>query len=192
MTPKEALFDMLPQFVSLAIRTLDFVSKILGMKQYVQNKTAMSLAQEGLVLQSALSQWHVASILEVSHELQGKNYNAEALLARLYYHTISIYLDGIFSYHTVFIMTSAPLSPVLKRETIADHVASILLLSHELLLHGAAGILLFFPLRVAGARAWDSCTQAEILRLLRTVVQRGFAVALSFVEDLSGLWAEWR
>ncbi|KAF1932134.1 uncharacterized protein M421DRAFT_416861 [Didymella exigua CBS 183.55] len=191
-TSKEALFNILPQFVDLAIRNLEFVISAEDMLWQEQNQCATSLAQEGLVLQSALLQWQLDSLLSTPPDIQENRTDAETLLAQLYYHTISIYLDGIFSYQVPFTATSAPVSPVLDRITVDNHVDSILSLSQGLLAQGTAGIFLFFPLRVAGARARNSWTQAEILRLLRIIVKRGFAVATSFVEDLNNLWVKWR
>lgn len=155
-----------------------------------QDQCAASLAQEGLILQSELLQWHLDLLLGSSPGIQEEQPDTEMLVAQLYYHTISIYLDGVFSYHAPFTTMNAPASPILDCHTIDSHVESILTLSQELLVQGTAGIFLFFPLRVAGARARDSQTQAEILRLLHVIVKRGFAVALSFVEDLSELWAQ--
>lgn len=186
-TPKEVLLDILPQVVDLAIQTFDFVSKAQAMQWQDQCQSATSLAQGGLFLRSALLHWHSSSFSPLTTSDQEKQ--PEMLIAGLYYHTISIYLDGIFSYHTPFTATCAPLSPVLDRGTIDGHVASILDMSQKLLAQGTAGILLFFPLRVAGARARDCRSRTEILGLLQTIVQRGFAVASSFVEDLSDLWA---
>lgn len=188
-TPKEALFDVLPQFVDLALRTLSFVEHAQNMLRQDHDRCAISLAQEGLVLQSSLFQWHLDFLLSTPLNVGNDGQIAEIRIAQVYYHTISIYLDGIYSYHSPFTAHPAPVSPILDRDTIGPHVAKILSLTQELLAQGAAGILLFFPLRVAGARAYDPWTRAEILRLLHTIVQRGFAVALSFIEDLSDLWA---
>jgi hypothetical protein len=48
-----------------------------------------------------------------------------------------------------------------------------------------AGILFFFPLRVAGARSRSSVVnQARILIMLKEVRKRNFVVADAFVEDL--------
>ncbi|KAF3050313.1 hypothetical protein E8E11_010520 [Didymella keratinophila] len=94
-TPKEALFDVLPQFVDLAIRTLDFVGNSQTVQWREQYQQATSLAQEGLSLRSALLHWNSNSLLPFC--LTGQDNQPETLIARVYYHTISIYLDGIFS-----------------------------------------------------------------------------------------------
>lgn len=69
------------------------------------------------------------------------------------------------------------------------HVFEILRLSQELLALGTSGILLFFPLRVAGARAVDARSRNEILNLYHITARRGFVVAEAFTVDLPDLWA---
>lgn len=187
-TPKEALFDILPQFVELAMRTLSFAIDVQSIPEQGRHGTATSLAQEGLVLESKLFDWYTnfSSWIPIKSGKSGPD--SELCIALLYYHTISIYLDGIFSYYAPFTASSAPASPILDRAVIESHVDSILILSQELLAQGCAGILLFFPLRVAGARAWDLETRLSILQILSLIAQRGFNVAQSFVLDLSSLW----
>ncbi|KZM18558.1 hypothetical protein ST47_g10332 [Ascochyta rabiei] len=184
-TPKEALFDILPKFVDLGIHTLRFVTHTQSMSQQAQDQVSTSLAQEGLALQSFLLQWHLESTYWPSHDADGSVLDMEISIAYADYHTISVYLDGIFSYHATFTSVSAPISPILKRTEV--DAKQILTTGQKLLTQGSAGVLLFFPLRVAGARARDASTQFGILRLLRMITQRGFAVAQSFVEDLTAL-----
>ncbi len=187
-TPKEALFDILPRFVDLAIRTLHFATESENVSQHEQYNTALSLAREGLDLESLLFSWYAdfsSWMLSDFYQVKAKAGNSMALV---YYYTMSIYLDGIFSYHTPFTIPFAPVCPILSRDVIETYVANILTLSQTLLTEGCAGILLFFPLRVAGARARDLKTRKEILQILNLITQRGFAVAQSFVDDLSNLW----
>lgn len=161
-TPKEALFDILPRVVHLAIRTLGFVDHAQRMLRQEQDRTATSLAQEGLVLQSVLS-WYLNFLLRTPLDVGNYKPAAEICIAQVYYHTVCIYLDGIFSYRPPCISHFAPVSPILDGDTINTHMASILELTQVLLVQGAAGILLFFPLRITGARAQDPWTRAEIL-----------------------------
>jgi hypothetical protein len=51
-----------------------------------------------------------------------------------------------------------------------------------------AGILFFFPLRVAGARARSVGQRSIILDLLGHISSRSFVVADAFVSDLKSLW----
>ncbi|KAJ4984284.1 hypothetical protein SVAN01_10253 [Stagonosporopsis vannaccii] len=187
LTPKEALFNILPQFVELAMRTHKFVVEAEGILLQDRYYTAASLAQEGLALESELNSWYTVFSSWTAAQTDKSGPDPESSIALLYYHTISIYLDGIFSYHAPF-TTSVPISPILDRAVVESHVDSILTLSQEMLAQGCAGILLFFPLRVAGARARDIETRLSILRILDLITQRGFTVAQSFVTDLSNLW----
>ena len=52
-----------------------------------------------------------------------------------------------------------------------------------------AGVLFFFPLRVAGARAVGN-ERDEILELLKVIKEGEFVVAEAFLGDLKGLWLE--
>lgn len=187
-TPKEALFDILPQFVDLGIRTLGFVTDSQNTPQQERDYVATSLAQEGLVLQSALVHWHSNFCSWESINLEENVLSLDISIALVYYYTVLIYLDGIFSYHMPFTSASAPLSPILDHAVIDELVGQILKTSHEILRQGCAGVLLFFPLRVAGARARKFSTQSEIIRLLKMINHRGFAVARSFLTDLDALW----
>ena len=83
----------------------------------------------------------------------------------------------------------APCAPILACSQIEWHMRQILWLSRELLANGVAGVLLFFPLRVAGARVRDAHHMHEVLDLFRSVLQRGYAVADAMIADLSELWS---
>jgi hypothetical protein len=190
-TPKEALFDIIPAFGDLGIRVLDFVDAAGTSSLQKQACFARALAREGLSLQEALLQWRVDSGVHLSIEGDAYSSNKDSLIAQAYYHALSIYLDGIFSYHAPFTSPSAPICPMLDCFIIDEHVSSILSTCQQLLNQRCAGLVLFFPLRVAGARARDSWSQGEIMRLLGLIAQRGFMVAESFVEDLNELWAQW-
>jgi hypothetical protein len=189
-TPKEALLDMVPLFASLGIRVLHFISLAGSPALYRRACAARTLAQEGLALQQRLQQWVFrSSNIPSSTDASASAPDEDALIARAYYHALSIYLDGIFSYHPPFTTPPAPQSPTLNPPTIQNHLACILSTCHQLLERRCAGLVLFFPLRVAGARARDLHSRSEIMRLLGLIAQRGFSVAASFIGDLEGLWA---
>jgi hypothetical protein len=187
-TPKEALFDMLPDFGDLGMRTLKSAegTGIMSPQDPEWHLQRELLAHEGLVLQRKLQTWHhTTSAITVPSSTAP---DTELSISLLYYHAISIYLDGTFSYHPPFTTASAPHSPIIARVEVVKHVDQILCLSRELLARGVAGVFLFFPLRVAGARAKDWGTREEILGLLEVIARRGFLVARAFVEDLGEVW----
>ena len=51
-----------------------------------------------------------------------------------------------------------------------------------------AGLLFFFPLRVAGARAVSVEQKANVLGMLKEISRRSFVVADAFVMDLEDNW----
>ncbi|KAH7380649.1 fungal-specific transcription factor domain-containing protein [Pyrenochaeta sp. MPI-SDFR-AT-0127] len=190
--PKEALFDILPHFSELSIRTLNFCENFTPSITNAQCAQIRSLADEGLGLQSALQQWCAdATTWEINAQswaapsaVQNK-VDVESLIGYIYYHATNIYLSGTYDYHPHWTQANAP---ILSRNRIEFHVSEILRLSEELLRQGVAGILLFFPLRVAGARATDDLSRSTILSLLQTIATRGFIVAEPFITELADLW----
>lgn len=183
--PKEGLFDMLPQFSDLSVRAIRFCDAAPQMLPHAQGTLAKSLAAEGFLLQALLQQWWLdASAWQQS--LQNES-NIESSIGFIYYHATSIYLSGTYDYHPYWTAFEAP---ILRRDDIKWHVSEIIRLGFELLAQGVAGILLFFPLRVAGARASDQESRSTILKLLSTTVERGFMVAEAFIDDLSDLWSK--
>lgn len=191
--PKEALFDLLPVVADLSIRICDSLESdwIASQPELVE-----SFAQEGLALQRSLQQWCVSaerweqvSQFGLSHDGTPTNSDVELLVGYIYYNAVSIYLSGSFDYHIQWTWPGAPCAPILPRRQIDHHVSEILRLSQELLTLGVSGLMLFFPLRVAGARAVDVWSRHTILDLLHTTASRGFSVAEAFTADLSDLWA---
>lgn len=185
--PMETLFDMLPRFSELSIRALYFCdSEAMSMPDQVRFHRARDLGTEGLWLQQLLQQWWEMSSTwqHASHEPDWK-----LLVGHIYYHAISIYISGTYDYHTYWNQPGSPKAPILARSEVEWHARNILRLSRELLACGVAGVLLFFPLRVAGARVRNGRERGDILRLLQAVVQRGYVVADAFTSDLAELWA---
>ncbi|KAF2035386.1 hypothetical protein EK21DRAFT_96646 [Setomelanomma holmii] len=193
--PKEALFDMLPHISALSIRAARFCETAKELPVDTQRAQIQSLANKSLVLGESLQLWWSDTVAWdqatqypiMNNGIQRKP-DIELMVGYLYYHAISIYISGTYDYHVHWTCFGAPHAPVLSQSTIDWHVVEILRLSQELLKLGAAGVLLFFPLRVAGARVMDLCSRCDILNLLHTVQQRGFVVATAFTLDLSELW----
>jgi hypothetical protein len=193
--PKEALFDILPSVSDLGLRSTQFCEDAMQFPLDTQSFMTQSLADEGLILQSALQQWYTETSMweQVSRSHPGCSASqdqpdTELLTAYAYFHSISIYLSGAYDYHDHWTRPDAPCAPILHQSQIDWHVFEILRISQELLNLGTSGVLLFFPLRVAGARAVDSFSRTTILNLLHTTVRRGFIVAEAFRVDLSELW----
>lgn len=184
--PKEALFDKLPHFCDLSIRTLHFAKTgELDLDSRLHHAETQMLADEGIVLQQWLQQWWVSTEL---YERKTTEAETDFLVAKNYYHAISIYLSGSYDYHSHWSKPNSPQAPILSRLSIEGHMHEILRLSQELLDRGVAGLLLFIPLRIAGARVSKAQEQDLILQLLRTISERGYAVASAIHVDLIELW----
>lgn len=187
--PKEALFDILPKISDLSIRTVRFCHTAAQLSTAAEYTLLQSLADEGLGFQTDLQQWWLETkTWEHTHPTMSSKLDTELLVGYAYYHAISIYLSGTYDYHVHWSWYGAPPAPILPRVQIDWHVSEILRLSWELLAEGVAGVLLFFPVRVAGARAVDMHQRNEILNLLRVTKVRGFIVAEAFMVDLLNLW----
>jgi hypothetical protein len=80
-------------------------------------------------------------------------------------------------------------SPTLSQAAIDAHVEGILSRTEmSLKTTNIGGILYFFPLRVAGARAISVGQRTLILEMLGQISSRSFVVANAFVSDLKSLW----
>ncbi len=154
----------------------------------------LSIAADGLLIQSSLFSWSRGTAIwsmSEPHENTDSPHNdihdSQSLLASIYYHATRIFLSGIFDYrshHWEGIST-----PRLPAIDIQNHVTAILNGSETALNKtNIAGILLFFPLRVAGARARTAVEQQAILSMLHQIENRNFIVAGAFVEDLKEVW----
>ena len=189
--PKEALLDLLPSFSELSIRALQFA--LYDKEQSIEMMRC--LAEEGFILQARLEKWlqetqlwEIASRKDNMDPASGTHLDAELMVSYVYYHAISIYLSGTFDYHKQWTGPNGPSAPILTPKDVEWHVNRVLGLSRCLLACGVAGIFLFFPLRVAGARAVDTLVREDILSLFRLTSQRGFVVSEALVGDLLELW----
>lgn len=193
--PKEALFDILPSFSELSIRAIQFALSAEQLPLDMYSNLAQSLADEGLVLQEKLQRWYQETQFwermcqdDQTSLVCSNQSDTELMIGYAYYHAINIYLSGTYDYHQQWTGPTAPYAPILTRCEIDMHVSRILHCSRSLLAHGISGIFLFFPLRVAGARAVDQSLRQDILSLFQVTSQRGFIVAEALVDDLLEFW----
>lgn len=195
--PKEALFDLLPKISDLSMRTAYFCyDEAAQISAEERKERADSLAVEGLLLQRMLQDWNSEAIrwwLDVAMVRQRDSSRLERLdvdyhIAQVYFHAISIYLSGTFDYHDHWTKEDAPCAPIITRNEVEHHLAEIFRLSCALLESGVAGILLFFPLRVAGARSKRFQDQDLIVSLFGQISRRGYSTATTFIAELGALW----
>ena len=187
--PKEALFDLMLSCSMLTCRSIKTVYQVDASGKEVDQDVLRDLAEEGFVLRSRLYSWRQIA-QEWSESVAAWQEDMQMTLALIYHNALSIYLSGIFDYHKTWIDHQIPTS-VLSSSEIQAHVLGILTMVQGALKQDAlAGILFFFPLRVAGARARHLEHQREIFRLLQLISQRGFVVADAFIMDLEDLWTK--
>jgi hypothetical protein len=187
--PKEALLDLMTDCASLGVRAMKFIKITEDFPEASDETILYELAREGFSLRSAFSAWKESAQTWVAGRLQ-KSQDEQMTIALSYYHAISIYLSGIFDYHSLW--TDRHIStPELSSFEIHAHVSAILKMVGKALKEGTlAAILFFFPLRVAGARARTLEQRHEISVLLHLISGKGFVVADAFVMDLDDLWGK--
>ncbi|KAF5662152.1 hypothetical protein FHETE_8042 [Fusarium heterosporum] len=152
---------------------------------------AYDIAQQGFLLRQNLIDWE-AREKSPNRQEDGRESAVSggfACLARSFFSATSIYLSGVFDYEITHWQKIGIVAPNLSEEEIQMHVATILTQT-ERVIHGSAisSLLVLFPLRVAGARSWESWQQDLIMQNL-TTVERMFPVAAAFKEDLYGVWS---
>ena len=151
-------------------------------------ETLLEFISAGHDIRSELSKWYInfQKWQELPHP---SSHDSQSILALTYFHAISIYLSGIYDYHFEFLTLNTE-TPTLAQDVIQTHVDAILLQSLAALTKtNIAGILLFFPLRVVGARVTTVQGAEAILDMLAEITRRGFIVADAFTADLQHLWS---
>ncbi|KAH1597687.1 hypothetical protein KXX16_009425 [Aspergillus fumigatus] len=149
------------------------------------HKTLLELAAEGFIVRSALHDWY-ATFQKWSADTGTPTHNPQSILATIYFHSISIYLSGIFDYRAQF--NEIP-TPTISPAVVQNHVDAILRMAEIALKTTAlASVLFFFPLRVAGARVTAAAETESIHAMFRDISARGFVVADAFTADLRSLW----
>jgi len=110
-------------------------------------------------------------------------------LSQAFFAATSIYLSGVFDYEMPHWQDMGIIAPTLSEDEIQGHVTDILMHTREILCNSSISPLLtLFPLRVAGARSWESWQQESIMDSL-SVIEKSFPVAASFRADLQGVWS---
>lgn len=119
-----------------------------------------------------------ASLTDISEAPHG--------LAMANFHGLLLFHCKNFTYHSFW--REKPI-PFLHECEIEKHVDAILEQCDRVLLSsGIPGVLLLFPLRMAGANVFETSKKRKILTLLDRIYQTGFVVADIIRIDLENLW----
>lgn len=141
------------------------------------------LGTEGVEIQDSLYKWHRET---TAQSVRGKNPSSQYHQALAYCHALLIFLFNSFDYYPYWNPKHAPR---LSQLQIDYHVDSILEQADYFLEKwDGSGVLLFFPLRVAGTRAKKEIQRARILGMLDRVLKSGFVVSERIKTDLQEYW----
>ncbi|KXG52203.1 Protein of unknown function DUF3468 [Penicillium griseofulvum] len=181
--PLEEIITLMIQASAFSLQAGTIIDNISEEERFKDPSVAL-IGIEGLNIQETIYNWHTKTLLQMAQDGPSEYSN----LALLYYHALLIFLSGNYDYFPYW--NDIP-APVLSLAEISEHLSSILYLSGEVLHHSKIpGVMLFFPVTVAGARARKVDQQSEILNLLDLVARNGFVVANKIRGGLLERWGE--
>ena len=180
--PKEALFDIIISCSSLGVRSVNLITELPQLSLEAQFTELHSIAAEGSELRISLYNWRD------SVQFWTVPNDDQMLLALIYYHSISIFLSGIFDYFNYWDECGIQ-TPTITQSEVQENVQQIIAMTTTAFEHSnLASVLFLFPLRVAGARV-EKSQNSNILCLLNEISKRGFVVAGAVSADLGELWS---
>lgn len=139
------------------------------------------LANKGRIFQRRLQDWHKQTI---AHE---NSSDVHTKLALAVHHALRLFICMNYMFYTFWDDESIPKLTSSEMEThisaIVDHAGDIIERSD------IPGLMLLFPLRIAGANTGESLHKRRILQLLDRVSQKGFVVSNRITVDLQEVWA---
>ncbi|EAW13448.1 uncharacterized protein ACLA_054950 [Aspergillus clavatus NRRL 1] len=140
------------------------------------------LGIKGLNIQTSIYEWHA----EALRRLPASGEDPQFQLALAHYHALLLFLSSNYGYYPHWDTIPAPILP---QTEIDRHVGAILQLAEQILdTSRIPGVMLFFPLRVAGTQALCQSQRSKILAHLNRVHQKGFLVSNQIYADLVELW----
>ncbi|KAJ4026252.1 hypothetical protein NW752_001191 [Fusarium irregulare] len=138
------------------------------------------LAQEGRVYQQRLLDWHNRALVQ---KQPGDGY---CKLELAIFHALQLFICMNYTFYTCWDGLGIP---SLAEGEIETHVSAVICYAGEILDHsGIPGLLLLFPLRMAGANTNEPLQKDSVLRLLSRISQTGFIVSKQITVDLEDVW----
>ncbi|KAL2843073.1 fungal-specific transcription factor domain-containing protein [Aspergillus pseudodeflectus] len=181
--PMEEITILMIQTSAFSLRARSLVESVPELDRYTDASITI-LATEGLEIQATIYNWHTEALLHLS---QGC-FDGYIDLSLLYYHALLIFLSGNFDYFPYW--NNIP-APVLCPMDVSDHLSAILELAEQILSqYKIPGVMLFFPLTVAGSRARDPAQRSQIVSLLDRVFRTGFVVANRVKIGIQDRWVK--
>jgi hypothetical protein len=138
------------------------------------------LANEGMQIQHQLQCWHDNA------EMHPDRQDPYCNLALANYHALALFLGRNYTYYNCW---SEQQIPQLTANDVNNHVDAVLEISDAVLqVSSIPGLLLLFPLRMAGASAIGAFQRNQTSRLLARISQNGFLISERIKADLQELW----
>lgn len=163
-------------------RFLD-VAEGVSRLQVSEDPSIRALGEQGIEIQSMVYQWHDEALTRMC---SSEETDFHFQLSLTYYHALLLFLSRNFSYYRYWDPVTAPF---LSQRDIDDHVTTILALAEKILdASTIPGVMLFFPLRLAGSYAKSIEQRRTIWKILDRIHWRGFIVSDRIQTDLQELW----
>lgn len=176
------LYVLMGRFVSLNNTLSTIVLKVASDNlTSKQRQMLLAATKEGWDLYHDLEMWHLNWIGKNSRN----NSTSIFLFSEIYHCTLMISLTTIFNFPH-FRDHYVPSASATALDSQVNRLCTML--SSALHNTNVAGILLLWPLRVAGVKSLRRVQACQVLDMLREIKGRGFAVAQSFEDVLVAKW----
>ncbi|KAI1071473.1 hypothetical protein LB507_005479, partial [Fusarium sp. FIESC RH6] len=176
----DTIFELFVQVSSFSRCFFDHIESIPQSKRSC-HPNIDELAREGRAYQQRLLDWHNRALVQKQHG------EAHFELELAIFHALQLFICMNYKFYTCWDELSIP--RLTKGET-ETHVSTVLCYADEILDHsGIPGLLLLFPLRMAGANTNEPWQKDRVLRLLSRISQTGFIVSKQITVDLEDVWA---
>ncbi|KAF4995731.1 hypothetical protein FGRMN_4938 [Fusarium graminum] len=178
-SPLETMFDLfieISTFSKMFFEKTEFLNEAL----FVDDLDTSVLAGQGFVFLQRLQDWYQSTLPHV------KTTDTHFKLALANYHSLCLLICKNYTYYDIWDLDSIP---ILTASEIEKHVDAVVALSTAILQDAVIpGILILFPLRIAGVNTTELSGRETILSLLDRIGRRGFLVSQRIIVDLRALW----
>lgn len=185
-TKQAAIPDPMADIIELMIQTSRFSKQFFQIvedtptEKRSNSPTVKALAREGTALDHRITLWNNDNLLQSAisdHFTQ---------ISFTYYYALQLFHCRNFTYYSCWETGTIPeLSPLESNA----YVAAIIDICDKIIrTSNIPGVILLFPLRMAGAHV-ELGHRSEILKLLQQIYNSGFAVADRIRVDLCDFWA---
>ncbi|CAG7558111.1 unnamed protein product [Fusarium equiseti] len=176
----DTIFELFVQVSSFSKFFFDRIESIPESRR-VYNPDINHLAREGRAYQHRLQDWHSQHLGDTEH---GDIYCKLELAIS---HALQLLICMNYTFYTCW---DEETIPRLTTREIQSRVSAIVCCADQIVdSSNIPGLLMLFPLRMAGANTNERSQKDRILRLLERISQTGFVVSNRITVDLEEVWA---